>query len=482
MNLTSKRMLQFIAGCASACALSAAASSVVTNYVKDAFEDGSLNLPASQYKQNITYTPYAVTSTVWNATSGDASKLVAKVGSYVGTRPITNDNTTELVLNLETEGQTLTRVMDGNVTNNFFSGAPVYVDTLIKFTPSEDNPTISDANVKAAVFVNVSSNLVVYHGNATTNTSTAVGVFIDPTQWYRLTILLGKFGHDETVSAGFQVYVGGVLITNATAYTNPTVGDPELGGTWFLSASYDTTLSAVAFQGTGMVDDLVVTSLANGFTDNSAVMLTLSFDNTHLASVVYDGNAVANNDVVPAGKTLAITAGDWYNVASVSGTDVGYTGTVPGKSPSGLLTAPAATTVTITAAKYNTGTVSTGAGSLDAGKLSTWALAHTVAEGSLSGTAWYDDYLFNVAVGTNPKPVIQSIVLNPAGDVATITVGATATVDFTSLNGTLVIYTADALGDTFAQTASFEITGTTSSTLTVDVQVSAGNFIKAVVQ
>ena len=54
MNLTSKRMLQFIAGCAGVCALTATATTA-TNFVADSFEatDGSAGLPISSYKRVI---------------------------------------------------------------------------------------------------------------------------------------------------------------------------------------------------------------------------------------------------------------------------------------------------------------------------------------------------------------------------------------------------------------------------------------------
>jgi len=154
MNLTSKRMLQFIAGCAGACALIATAADPVF-YVADSFEGGAVDQPIAEYKC-IPGTPdgngVVITNFLWSLVEGDASKLVANVGSYPDTRPISDPVTTDLVLNLETEGQTLTRTLDDGAVKNFGIGNdPVFVDTLIKFTPSEDDPTIDDSNVKAAV-------------------------------------------------------------------------------------------------------------------------------------------------------------------------------------------------------------------------------------------------------------------------------------------------------------------------------------------
>ena len=308
MNLTSKRMLQFIAGCAGVCALSASATT--TTWVADTFEatdQGTLGQLIGTYKQVVTGAQFQNTNCVWVAASGDASAIAANVGSYTGTRPVTNDDSSAYVLNLSTEGQTLTRNL--GVTNDFLLGDPVYVDTLIKFTPSEDNPTISDANVKAAVFVNVASNLVVYSGTESSGSiSTDVGMKIDPSQWYRLTIKLGAFAGNSV--AGFQVFVNGSAITNMAAYMDDGVTHP---GTWFINPSANSYLSAVAFQGTGMVDDLAVSSMANGFGTPAAILLTLSFG-ADIRSVLTNGAPALTGAVVPTGTEVAINAAPWYHL------------------------------------------------------------------------------------------------------------------------------------------------------------------------
>ena len=308
MNLTSKRMLQFIAGCAGVCALTATATTA-TNFVADSFEatDGSAGLPISSYKRVISGGGNQFTNFAWLAQSGDSSTLI-QTNTYTGlTRPMTNE-AQNLVLNLSTEGNTLTRNL--GVTNDFFAGDPVYVDTLIKFTASEDNPTNMDANVKAAVFVNVSSNLMVYHGvDQQVPASTAVTtVPLDTTQWYRLTILLGKFNSGAV--AGFQVFLNDVAITNAAAYND----DLSMNGTWFLNAAAaSTTLSAVAFQGTGMVDELVVTSKANGYGTPAVILLTLSFG-SDIQSVLTNGAPALTGAIVPSGTAVAINAAPWYHL------------------------------------------------------------------------------------------------------------------------------------------------------------------------
>ena len=202
MNLTSKRMLQFLTVCTGVCALSASAQ---IEWASDNFEaegtgftNAAINSAARYYKMGVTGLQNEGTNFVWFADAGDASKIVAGVGAYEGPRSITNANAQAQVLQLETEGQTLMRALFVNgVTGTVsFAAAPVYVDTLLKFTPSEDNPEITDGNIKIAVFVNVNSNLVVNHkftdGTsffATNSVFTALGP-INPADWHRLTIML----------------------------------------------------------------------------------------------------------------------------------------------------------------------------------------------------------------------------------------------------------------------------------------------------
>jgi hypothetical protein len=473
MNLTSKRMLQFIVGCAGVCALSAFATQ--TTYVEDTFEDGTLGQSIGTYKQIVTGGGNQFTNYAWIAASGDASLIVTNVGSYVGTRPSTNSVQSNQVLSLSTEGQTLTRNL--GVTNNFLSGDPVYVDTLIKFTPSEDNPTISDANVKAAAFVNVSSNLVIYHGvDSASPASTDVGRFIDPNAWYRLTILLGSFGGGSL--SGFKVYVNGIAITNSTAYTDDAL---SMTGPWFLNASANNTLSAVAFQGTGMVDDLVVSSMANGFGTPASILLTLSFPSSLMS--VSSGGAITNGGTVTSGSTVVIDAIDWYEITGVTGTGVTYGGATGARVniSTGLLSAATATTVTIGATQYSGSPISTGAGSLPAAKLAAWAHNNSVAESGLSGTGWYDDYLLNVAVGTDANLKISSITVGTNATVVITTDKPGTVTSLAGINGTLKYYTTDDLVTPFSNATTVDVTGAGASK-TVGISLTAGKFIKAKIE
>jgi len=113
MNLTSKRMLQFLSLCAGAFALTATAQTV---FVADNFEaegvgytNAAINDAAGMYKANVWGAQSQYTNLVWEAGAGDASTIQAFDGTYAAGRPITNDNAKAQALKLETEGQTLTR-------------------------------------------------------------------------------------------------------------------------------------------------------------------------------------------------------------------------------------------------------------------------------------------------------------------------------------------------------------------------------------
>jgi len=491
MNLTSKRMLQFLTVCASMCALSVTAA----DYVADSFEspDGAVDLPIAQYKQ-ILGAPdgngVVITNYVWLSQDGDVSKVIAEDNSAFTTakgRPFATADKS-LALNLETEGGTLTRVLDGNATNDFVVGTPVYVDTLIKFTPSEENPTIDDPNVKVAAFVNALSNLVIYTGkNVTINEigTTDTGLAIDPEQWYRLTIMLGQI--DTTPVA--QIFLNGSPVETAD-------GMDELGnsgGSWYLSAAgLAPSLSSISFKGTGMIDELVVTDMANGFdTPPAGILLTLAFDDA-MVSVTTNGAAAATGAQVPTDTAVVITAQPWYYITDVGSLFIGgdTTNKVSGSEMITGINGTVSTeladqTNTIVAAIYNTNAgLPSGFGGYPIGDIATWAMDNGQDPEDIT-EAMLDDYLLDVAPGTDATLTITSIVVDDIAGIATVTIQASSElVDLGTINGTLVVYTADALADGFGEPleTDFELTAASGQQATIEVNVGAGKFIKAVVR
>ena len=497
MNLTSKRMIPFLTMLAGVCALSASAQ---TRWVDDNFEaegtgytNAAINQPAGTYKMSTWGTlENENTNLVWFADQGDASKIVATTPAYSGVskRPM-EGSTTAQSLELATEGQTLMRPLyvDGVTGTVSFATTPVYVDTLIKFTPSEDAPEITEATIKVAVFVDVNSNLVVRHKTSldalnlinTNSVFLSLGA-IDPEQWYRLTIKMTDPGPGTFVNPAFQIWIDGTQLSHENGL------DTEWGrnGNWFVSLHGDQTLSQISFQGTGAVDELVVSDTVD-LTPPSSLTLTLSFNDT-LLDVFIDGNPVANNDSIASGATLNINAIDWYQVEGVTGTGITYTGTTGSlvNVSTGDITADeAGRTATIAAIQY-TGTIPTGFpgayANVPADKLAAWAVSSGLTEAQVMANAadYLDNYLLNIDESINAQLEITSIVIDTVNEIATITVAATdPAVDFALLNGTLVVWTSDDLA-AWGEPTSYDITPPVSpaAEVTIEVPYAAGNFLK----
>ncbi len=530
MNLTSKRMLQFLSVCAGAFALTASAQTiwVSDNFEADLIAGGYTNAAigdaAGMYKAYVWGAQDQYTNLVWEAGAGDASTIQAFEGSYTkNTRPIADDNAKLQALKLETEGQTLTRYVDFGEDNDpdapdgktkpipiSFQDTPVYVDTLIKFTPSEDDPEITDPFIKVAIFVNASSNLVIRHryydpqvGFVSTN-SVFDDVGIDPDQWYRLTI---KLAHEATASGGFstdafQVYLdGGAPLTHFNGAQTMGVFN---NGSWFFLLTVDPQmgggdqqLNQISFQGTGYVDDLVVADTYVPFGGGAALTLTLVFNDNLLNVFDIDNVSISSNATITSGTDLKIYAADWYQINSIGGTGIDWTGDTPGElvtNVTGTISADVAgRTATIEAGLY-TGTIQTGLtgtyATVPADKLASWAVANslTLADVVANAADYLDNYLMNVGVGVDTGITITEIVYDPADGTATIKVGANASaVDFNELNGTLVVWTCDELdnanGFTEPDETLFNVTIDASGVeATVVVENLGGKFIRAVVR
>ena len=508
MNLTSKRMLQFLSVCAGACALTAAAQTV---FVADSFEEADIGSAAGVYGAGIYQgIQQAYTNFVWDAGAGDASTIQAFEGSYTGARPITNENPRAQVLKLETEGQTLTRFInftkdDGGTSEGFplttpttipvTASDPVFVDTLMKFTPSEDDPEINDGSgIKLALFVNVNSNLVLRHkyyvnGNYVPVSSVFTDQVIDPEKWYRLTI---KMQYNSGYAA-MQAWLW--LDGNQLTHYNGEVDENVLhnGPIFYTLSETQKTLEQVSFQGTGWVDDLVVAREAAPFSGGqTGITLTLVFDDDVL-DVTVNSDPVADGDPVESGSTLVITAIDWYQINSITGEGISYDGDTGEQTltSTGTITADGpGRTATIDASQL-TGNISTDLGgaynSIPADKLAAWAVKSGLSFQDVQANAadYLDNYLLNIDESIDAQIKITGIVYDPVTETATITVSATdPAVDFTKLNGTLVVQTADDLASGFndADDEQYYEINLDEGEATIEVNAAGGSFIKATVK
>ena len=133
----------------------------------------------------------------------------------------------------------------------------LYIDTLIKFEQCRDEADIADDGGKLAVWLNSTSNLVITAGKYSgetfgTNDYVAAGLgevqcgAFNPDAWYRLTVKAAN----SNGKVLFNVYIDGQLVTALD-------GGPI---TFFPSLQPSSlTLSALAFQGEGAVDDISFT-------------------------------------------------------------------------------------------------------------------------------------------------------------------------------------------------------------------------------
>jgi len=281
-------------------------------YVGDGYgsTNGYVNMPIGAYKCQ----PYggsgSFTNHPWLAEANDLSRLVEDTSAYAGsTRPLAG-STAALALNLDTGGKTLVRTANNHVAFDF-SASPIYLGTLVKFTPSAGHPTISDPTVKDAVFLDTNLHLWVCHGvgGAGQNRSNSdTGLVMNTNDWHRLTIRLGKLS--GSADYAFRIYVDQSVVSCAAGMDDFAVSP----GPWFWPASNDPTFKEVAFKGRGMLDELVVTDVEPNL-GMSAILLTLSFESTQVW-VSTNGVPMNNHGLAPDGSQIVINAYPWYEITS----------------------------------------------------------------------------------------------------------------------------------------------------------------------
>ena len=286
----------------------------------------------------------------WTGGADDISTVVAVTPDEPeGGFPLPASTHTK-VLQLNTEGGTLTNTL---TTAADFSTANVYVDSMVKFVPSEDLATIDDDGVKVAVYAyitedgeNVSTNLAIYHaiytGGELQITNTVTDLPIDASAWYRLTILLA-YGEKAFIGSvgGAQIYLDGVPLTNDNAYAGDTWADvadvtvAPSDGTWFASAcsvpEVADSVETLQFRGTGFVDDLVV-GAGDPFEQGEP---PTGFDVTQNIGA----NGASSDPTSPihvdgVSTTLTYTADDFYVIDSLKTNDVEVAGAAGAKSKS----------------------------------------------------------------------------------------------------------------------------------------------------
>ena len=374
------------------------------------------------------------------------------------------------VLQLNTEGGTLTNSL---ATAASFESENVYVDSMVKFVPSEDLADFDDDGIKVAVYAfiaeegeNLSTNLAIFHGGFdgegyrfTTNTVTDLAV--DVSAWYRLTILLAN---DESVnkgelgSQGIQIFIDGVLLTNDNAYAGTAwtdVSEEDLlngpgAGTWFVSASSlpesQKVVETLQFKGTGFVDDLVV-GAGDPFEQGEP---PTGFDVTQNIGA----NGASSDPTSPihvdgVSTTLTYTAVDFYEIASLTTNGVEVAGAAGEKSKSiDIYSATAVTSSFAIVSGYTVGNVA-------------WFQANNWGEDDVVPGLDYENLqMLNVAA-TNAAAggTITIEEIEVVGDDVKVTVFIDRTMSLgAEIVGTLKLYGATTLEGGFTEIGAMEIT------------------------
>lgn len=294
------------------------------------------SIPYAESFENLTawggvYTNVYITNGWYTSDAAvDRSMIAGQAYAYSGILPLSSAAHTN-ILRLDSQGAVLSNVL----TDATFDTARIYVDAMVRMVASEELPVICttvDTGRKAVVFANASSNLMIYHGVLDAGTGLASNTVdamaniprLDATNWYRLTVV---FDHAANAVFGldmFQVQLDRVIATNEHAYAADWKTEVLAGrrpvtsaqGTWFLSATrrgVSNTLSRLAFQGAGFLDDLTISRTDPFFVPPSFFTIT-----QHIG--LHGQADPPDTFTLPGGAstTILYTASPWFRIQSLT--------------------------------------------------------------------------------------------------------------------------------------------------------------------
>jgi len=443
--------------------------------VSDSFEtpEGAFEMDIVEYKQDGSVTN-------WVSANSNRSTIVSNEVAYTGIRPI-DGATTNLILNLDKAGTSLSRA----ITNKLdIEDAPVYVDTLIQFTPSMTEPVIMP-DFKIALYVNAQSNLVVIHNVYTdpvfgdiegrysdytqieTNSIIDLEGDINPDQWYRLSTKVEKNIYGDR---GTKIWLDGAPLSSplgfdANANTN--------GGTLFIHRSNLLNINVVSFNGIGALDEFVVSDTKPSSIASTVVHLRLVSAGTGYAIFTVDGETIAEGSEVTDGTEVTISAPDWYRITDISGA---FTNTLATLLPSSvavetLLTDASCGAVTATV-ELISGSTTVGDKAYSNNTIKSWADIDGVSEADFSN--YEGHFLLNISTSAVAEISIELIVIVDT-NITAITVGPTNSVNFADLNGMLILRNSSDL-------VAWEVPAEMGVTAEVVTVTNGLKFIKAIVE
>ena len=422
-------------------------------------------------------------------------------------------------LALETNGAELQRKINGT-SGQAVDSDGLYIDTLVQFTPSESAPSdISGA--KLAIWLGVENdvtNLCVaggyYYDNGGTPTFGGSNVVYkvgadnayEAGTWYRLTVKAvdNILDSSDYHLSGFVISVNGTEVVaqsdvyDSAVYTYLSqTADPVLvsgdNATLLSSRKFipaigadglaSLTLSTVGFQGSGAVDDLVVTTNDPFYVAPTTIDFTLTWSG-EFSAVSYTING-GSSETATSGTAISATQGativitptyntnysDAYLVYNDTTNNVAnnvITFTLPSVAtasaelsatytpPAGWVDDPTEIVEGTTAGQQYTALAGTALANADAKKLTVWAKANSVTFTDATTTA--DNY-------------VEAFLLNCAPDVATVAEEKAAFVlTITFDGGNAVVNLPD--GKTYNGT--LQLKGSTDLTTWTDTETTTG--------
>jgi len=387
------------------------------------------------------------------------SNIVAGTNGVAEANSPINTSDTK-VLQLDTGAGTWTNQVGYSFDNT--NTPALYIDMLVKFVPSETPPPLGDG-VKLAIAVTNDLLVVTKAVGVGVNDWATTATTIDTSLWYRVTVKL------EQDVVNYLYYASVTLNGNQPV----SVGGEERFE--IADSSYLGVLNSIGFQGTGFIDEVVVTT-DNPLGGVTVVEIALSFTSGQL-SVLVGGTGTNAAPVVPSGTILDVVAANFYQIAGKSGVTNEWTSLA---LTNGTITVSAdanGSTATFTAQPWTStdpvgGTTSFA--NAPATNVAAWAIAKGVT--ALDDNI-YNQYLLNIDDATDvPSLLIKSVAVTNTE--VTVTVEADG-VNFSTINGQVKLMVSPVLGG-----ASSNITAAVSGEFTATVQADIGTnkFVKAVVE
>ena len=221
------------------------------------------------------------------------------------------------------DAQILQLAMGSSGVTNSFDGPDadqvVYLDSMLKLTPRLSIPAsaTNDPSVQLFFFLNADTNIVVYHGGMDGNGPLMTVLPVNPlvsNDWNRFTVTLDYVhGDDEYIDRKyFKIQLNGMDLTSAQAYSMPGQTGSYDGGAWFFTADQTgpDSVGSVVFEGSGGVDDLVVTTRAPSF--SAAPVFHITSELLGMGSTLPSGEI----SVVGGSSTqIVYQAAPWYEIS-----------------------------------------------------------------------------------------------------------------------------------------------------------------------